>query len=50
MYRSTEIIQSFYRLNIPQEITKRILELEREILFKNALYEMYLNFEDLLYQ
>ena len=44
MYRSTEIIQSFYRLNIPKEITKRILEMEREILFKNSLYEwLYLS-------
>ena len=44
MYRSTEIIQSFYRLNIPKEITKRILELEREVLLKNTLYEwLYLS-------
>lgn len=46
MFRSTEIIQSFYQLNIPKEITKRILELEREILFKTALYEwLYLSKE-----
>jgi len=46
MYRSTEIIQSFYQLNIPKEITKRILEMEREILFTNALYEwLYLSKE-----
>ena len=46
MYRSTEIILSFYQLNIPKEITKRILEMEREILFTNALYEwLYLSKE-----
>ena len=44
MYRSTEIIQSFYKLNIPKEITKRILEIEREILFQNGLYDwLYLS-------
>tara|TARA_B100000745_G_scaffold116594_1_gene75346 strand:- start:442 stop:756 length:315 start_codon:yes stop_codon:yes gene_type:complete len=39
MYRSTEIIQSFYQLNIPKEITSRILEIERDIMYKNSLYD-----------
>ena len=39
MYRSTEIIKSFYQLNIPKEITIRILEIEREMMYKNSLYD-----------
>ena len=39
MYRSTEIIQSFYQLNIPKEITQNILKIEREDMYKKSLYD-----------
>ena len=46
MYRSTEIIQLFYKLNIPKEITKHILEIEREQMFQSSLYDwIYLSKE-----
>ena len=40
MYRSDEIIQLFSRRNIPIEITRLILQKERDILFKQSLYNM----------
>ena len=46
MYRSTEIIQSFYQLNIPKEITQNILKIEREDMYKKSLYDwIYLSKE-----
>ena len=39
MYRSDEIIQLFYDLNLPKEITKYILILERQNLFNKSLNE-----------
>lgn len=36
MYRSQEIIQIFHKFNIPDEISKEILRLEREWLFKKS--------------
>ena len=40
MYRSDEIIQLFLFKDIPLEISKLILKKEREILFKESLYNM----------
>ena len=39
MYRSTEIIHIFYHFNIPEYITKYILELERIKSFQISLYD-----------
>tara|TARA_B110000967_G_C18691254_1_gene463118 strand:- start:355 stop:669 length:315 start_codon:yes stop_codon:yes gene_type:complete len=36
MYRSQEIIQIFHKYNIPDEITKYILVIERQLLFENS--------------
>ena len=44
MYRSQEILQIFNELNIPEPISKYILEYERKLLFKESLYNaMYLS-------
>jgi hypothetical protein len=39
MYRSQEIIKVFNEYNLPQEISKYILSLERQLLFENSIYE-----------
>jgi hypothetical protein len=39
MYRSQEIIKLFDKCNLPHEITKYILDLERQLLFENSIYE-----------
>ncbi len=39
MYRSQEIIQIFNKYNLPQEISKYILDIERKINFKYSLYD-----------
>lgn len=38
MYRSQEIIQLFYKMNLPKEIIKYILNIER-----NLSYKIYIN-------
>ena len=44
MYRSQEILQIFNELNIPEPISKYILEYERKLLFKESLHNwMYLS-------
>ena len=44
MYRSQEILLIFNELNIPEPISKYILEYERKLLFKESLYNaMYLS-------
>jgi hypothetical protein len=46
MYRSQEIIQILNEYNLPYEISKYILEIERKINFKNSLYDwMHFSFE-----
>ena len=39
MYRSQEIIKLFDKCNLPHEITKYILDLERQLLFENSIHE-----------
>ena len=39
MYRSQEIIQILYQFNIPENISKVILDLERRQSFNDSLYE-----------
>lgn len=39
MNRSQEIIQIFSQFNLPQDITKYILHVERYILYKKTLYQ-----------
>ena len=44
MYRSQEILLIFNELNIPEPISKYILEYERKLLFNESLYNaMYLS-------
>ena len=44
MYRSQEILQIFNELNIPEPISKYILEYERKLLFNESLHNwMYLS-------
>ena len=44
MYRSQEILLIFNELNIPEPISKYILEYERKLLFKESLHNwMYLS-------
>ena len=51
MYRSSEIIQLFYYMNLPKEITKHILRIERDILFHKSLNEwIYLDSESRKYK
>ena len=38
MYRSQEILQIFNELNIPEPISKYILEYERKLLFNESLH------------
>ena len=38
MYRSQEILQIFNELNIPEPISKYILEYERKLLFNKSLH------------
>ena len=46
MYRSQEILQIFNEYNLPEEIIKYILNLERQLLFENSIYE-WLHFSHL---
>ena len=46
MYRSQEILQIFNEYNLPEEISKYILYLERQLLFENSIYE-WLHFSHL---
>jgi len=46
MYRSQEIIKVFNEYNLPEEISKYILYLERQLLFENSIYE-WLHFSHL---
>ena len=46
MYRSQEILQIFNEYNLPEEISKYILNLERQLLFENSIYE-WLHFSHL---
>jgi coproporphyrinogen III oxidase len=46
MYRSQEIIKVFNEYNLPEEISKYILALERQLLFENSIYE-WLHFSHL---
>ena len=39
MYRSQEIIQLFSQIYIPQDITKYILDIERNLLYKKSIYQ-----------
>ena len=44
MYRSQEILQIFNELNLPEYLSKYILEYERKLLFKESLHNwMYLS-------
>ena len=40
MYRSQEILQIFNELNIPEPISKYILEYERKLLFNESLHNL----------
>ena len=39
MYRSQEIINILYQFDIPEIITKRILDYERQQSFNDSIYE-----------
>ena len=39
MYRSQEIIQLFSQIYIPQDITKYILNIERNLLYKKSIHQ-----------
>lgn len=39
MYRSQEIIQLFSQIYLPQDITKYILNIERNLLYKKSIYQ-----------
>lgn len=45
MYRSQEIIQIFYKIYLPQDITKYILNIERNLLYKKSIYQWIRNSE-----
>lgn len=39
MFRSQEILQIFYKKNLPKDIIKYILYLEREKIFQDSIYQ-----------
>tara|TARA_E500000178_G_C16908679_1_gene701534 strand:+ start:95 stop:409 length:315 start_codon:yes stop_codon:yes gene_type:complete len=43
MFRSQEILQIFTKKNLPEDISKYILELERKIIFQESIYQMIYN-------
>ena len=43
MYRSQEILKIFSIKNIPKDIIKYILQLEREIIFQECIFQMIYN-------